>query len=94
MRNFNLLIGVVALIVAACSDDASKVEGCPFTVDSVSIVDSKEVGGITYYLVHRIFGWSDKTEILELYDSKPEFDHCSNSNIQIHQRYNYFSKKD
>ena len=38
--------------------------------------------GRTYYLVYRIAGWHDKTEILELYDSKPEFDNCSRSNIK------------
>lgn len=32
--------------------------------------------------MHRISGWSDKTEILELYDAEPIFDHCSKSNIE------------
>lgn len=29
-----------------------------------------------YYLVYRVAGWSDKTEILEHYDIKPVFDNC------------------
>ena len=40
-----------------------------------------EAGKITYYLVHRISGWSDKTEILELYNVKPHFNHCSISQV-------------
>ena len=35
-----------------------------------------------YYLVHKISGWSDKTETLELFDSKPDFDNCSKSDIE------------
>jgi len=68
--------------VISCSEQSSEVEPCPMTVDSVTIIDTKQVSGKTYYLVHRIAGWSDKTEILELYDAKPEFNHCSKSNIE------------
>ena len=38
--------------------------------------------GNSYYLVHRIAGWSDKTEILELYDKEPNFNLCSESDIK------------
>jgi hypothetical protein len=57
-------------------------EVCSFTVDSVSIIDSVNIKDNTYYLVYRVAGWSDKTEILELYDKKPVFDNCSKSNIE------------
>lgn len=67
--------------LVACSDDTSQLDECPITIDTVSIVDTKVVDGISYYLVHRVSGWSDKTEILELYVKKPTFDHCSKSNI-------------
>jgi len=67
--------------VLSCSEQSGEVEPCPITVDSVAMIDSMQVNGKTYYLIHRISGWSDKTEILELYDSKPEFDHCSKANI-------------
>jgi len=72
-----ILIGVMS-----CSDQSSDIEPCPITVDSVSIIDTLETGGTTYYLVHRISGWSDKTEILELYNDKPVFDNCSRSTIE------------
>ena len=55
---------------------------CPITVDSAKIIDSYLVKDKTYYLVYRVSGWNDKTEILELYDEKPVFDHCSKSNIE------------
>jgi len=64
----------------SCSNESVEREQCPITIDSVSIVDSMEIKSITYYLVYRISGWSDKTEILELYDAEPIFDHCANSN--------------
>lgn len=72
---------MVLLVIASCSEQGANQEVCAITVDSVSIIDSMELEGTTYYLVHRISGWSDKTEILELYDSKPLFDHCSKSNV-------------
>ncbi|MGO3452785.1 MAG: hypothetical protein ACTIM4_16150 [Marinomonas sp.] len=57
-------------------------DSCSITVDSVKIIDSYQVEGNNYYLVYRVSGWNDKTEILELYDKKPVFDHCSKSNIE------------
>lgn len=78
-----LLLGMAFLMVLlSCSDNDAAKDTCPITVDSVAIIDSLKQGDMTYYLVHRISGWSDKTEILELYDSKPVFDVCSRSNIE------------
>ena len=68
-------------LLFACSE-TSEEETCSFTVDSVSIIDSINTKDNTYYLVYRVAGWSDKTEILELYDKKPVFDNCSKSNIE------------
>ena len=68
--------------LTSCSEEASEVVPCSITVDSVSIIDSIQVSDKSYYLVYRVSGWNDKTEILELYDLKPEFDHCSKSNIE------------
>jgi len=65
-------------LLFACSE-TSEEETCSFTVDSVSIIDSINTKDNTYYLVYRVAGWSDKTEILELYDKKPVFD---KSNIE------------
>ena len=74
---------IIALVYvftfSACSDKASEAEECPITIDRVSILDHLQYEGRTYYLVYRISGWHDKTEILELHDGKPEFDRCSRS---------------
>ena len=80
IRN-GVLALIVLLFIASCSEQGANQEACAITVDSVSIIDSMELEATTYYLVHRISGWSDKTEILELYNSKPLFDHCSKSNV-------------
>ena len=80
MKTFLVLISLVWLL--SCSNENIEDESCPITIDSVSIVDSMEVEGINYYLVYRISGWSDKTEILELYDAEPIFDHCANSDTK------------
>ena len=78
-----LFLGITLFMaLISCSDNGAEKDACPITVDSVAIIDSMKQGDVTYYLVHRIAGWSDKTEILELYNSKPTFDHCSRSNIE------------
>jgi hypothetical protein len=77
-----LTIIVSLLILVSCSDQSVETEHCAITVDAVSIIDSIKLEDTTYFLVHRISGWSDKTEILELYNAKPIFDHCSRSNIE------------
>lgn len=80
MRNSILVICFAVSI--SCSDQSTEIAPCPITVDSVSIIDSMKVEEVTYYLVYRISGWSDKTEIFELFDKKPAFDHCSRSDIE------------
>lgn len=75
--NICLLLGVIS-----CSEQNGTAEPCPITVDSVSIIDAMEICGETYYLVYRISGLNDKTEILELYNLKPTFDNCSRSNVE------------
>ena len=70
---------ILSLVIASCSETATDQIECPITIDSISIIDSIEIVGSTYYLVYRVSGWNDKTEILELYDHKPEFDQCSRS---------------
>lgn len=72
---------ILLISVAACSDRDTKVDDCPITVDTVEIIDIKKIGDSSYYLVHRISGWQDKIEILELYDEKPIFDHCSKASV-------------
>ena len=78
-----LLLAVTCFfLLMSCSDPGVDQGECPITVDAVAIIDSIKQGETTYYLVHRVAGWSDKTEILELYNNKPVFDHCSRSNIE------------
>lgn len=76
-----LLIFVFAM-VTSCSEQNGNQKNCPITVDSVSIIDSMKLEGTTYYLVHRVSGWSDKTEIFELYNIEPIFDHCAESEME------------
>ena len=59
------IIGSLLMLVS-CSDQSVETEPCAITVDAVSIIDSLKLEDTTYLLVHRISGWSDKTEILEL----------------------------
>lgn len=77
-----MVILIILLISISCTQQDSETQACAITVDSVSIIDSMELKGVTYFLVYRVSGWSDKTEILELYDSKPIFDHCAISKIE------------
>jgi hypothetical protein len=51
-------------------------------VDAVEIIDEKTVGGTTYYLVLRVSGWHDKSEIIEIYNTKPTFDRCARSDVE------------
>jgi hypothetical protein len=73
---------ILILTIASCSDRDAKVDECSATVDSVEIIDSKAFDDKSYYLVHRISGWHDKVEILELYDEKPVFDTCSKPSVE------------
>lgn len=75
------LIILCSLFLLSCSDANDK-SLCSITVDTVNVIDSLSIKDTTYYLVHRVSGWSDKTESLELYDKKPTFDHCSKSSIK------------
>ena len=78
-----LFLGITLFMaLISCSDNGAEKDACPLIIDSVAIIDSMKQGDVTYYLVHRIAGWHDKTEILELYNRKPIFDHCSRSNIE------------
>jgi len=77
-----IIILLTILLFSSCSKQ-DKESSCSITVDSVSIIDSYSYKNKTYYLVHRISGWSDKTEILELYDRKPIFDHCSKAKTKV-----------
>jgi hypothetical protein len=44
--------------------------------DRVKVIDQATSQGKTYYLVLRVSGWHDKTEVVEVYDVLPSFDRC------------------
>jgi len=68
------------LWLTACTDEQSL--HCEAPVDTIKILNHLTVDKNTFYLVLRITGWHDKTEIIELYDERPVFDQCSKSNIE------------
>ena len=77
-----LLFLAILFFSISCSDSNEISEKCPVTVDSVSIIDTVKLEENVFYLVRRVYGWHDKIEVLELYDTKPTFDFCSKSNIE------------
>lgn len=72
-----LILGVLG-----CSDSSSQSSTCEkveIASDTVKIIDQATNQGKTYYLVLRISGLNDKTEIIEVYDAPPSFDRCGKS---------------
>jgi hypothetical protein len=77
------LIYLMVFNLSACRESAeTNADLCPMVIDTVSIIDKQNFGNETYYMVLRIAGWSDKTEIIEVYNAKPVFNHCAKSNIK------------
>jgi len=66
----------------ACTESSSKPETCDAPIDTVSIIDEITIDTSVYYLVLRIVGWHDKTEIIELYNQKPKFNQCAKSHVE------------
>lgn len=79
---FGALSILLGLLLVGCSDSGVSSNNCEPIIDSVKIVDIKTVGNKTYYLVHRISGWHDKTEILQLFTTKPVFDRCNRNTTE------------
>lgn len=77
-----VLISITVLVFTSCSNSSNDSNDCPVAVDTVNIIDEKVVGNAKYYLVLRISGWHDKSEIVELYNVKPSFDRCSISDVE------------
>lgn len=69
-------LGLIFISILGCSNDEKE---CPPIVDSVSIIDQSSLNDNSYYLVLRITGFQDKTEILQLFNQKPLFDSCNES---------------
>ena len=71
----------IMTVCVGCGDGKSTAfSECSMSVDSVTTIDTKSVGAVNYYLVLRISGMHDKTEILELFDQQPQYNNC-NENI-------------
>lgn len=77
-----VIILITTMGISSCSKTSSNNSDCPIAVDTVNIIDEKIVENTKYYLVLRISGWHDKSEIVELYNEKPSFDRCSKSDVE------------
>jgi hypothetical protein len=77
-----MMMMIIIISSYSCSKGTNDNHDCTMTVDTVNIIDEKIVGTTEFYLVLRIAGWHDKTEIIELYDTKPTFDRCSKSDVE------------
>lgn len=73
-----LFIGI-CLVIATEFGCSGKEEKCPPIVDTVNIIDQANYKNKPYFLVLRITGFQDKTEILQLYVNKPQFNLCNKS---------------
>ena len=71
------LFALLALLasVASCSKDVEN--ECPITIDTTETLLSTTHHGKKYYLVKRISGWQDKTEIIQLFDQAPKLGKCN-----------------
>jgi hypothetical protein len=79
-----ITILISLLLITACvgcgDSKSTAFSECSMSVDSVTTIDTKSVGSVNYYLVLRISGFHDKTEIIELFDQQPQYNNC-NENI-------------
>jgi len=78
-----LILGaaVVAAVLAAVGSALwfTGSPGCGFPGDSVTVIDQATVAGRPLWLVHRVSGFQDKVEFVELYAAAPVFDACSSA---------------
>ncbi|GAB2189677.1 hypothetical protein MAH1_12850 [Sessilibacter sp. MAH1] len=73
---------VFLIALASCAQDDPELQECPITIDSVTVLLMQTHNGRDYYLLKRISGWHEKTEIIQLYDQKPELDRCNKDTIK------------
>jgi hypothetical protein len=74
--------GLVLLLVAGTVyRGCASVPDCGIA-DSVAVIDQATVAGQPLSLVHRITGFSDKVEFVEVYAGTPAFDSCGRSTMQ------------
>lgn len=73
---------LLGLIICFCTSCGQQEIECPVILDQVSIIDHQDLNSTSFYLVERISGWHEKSIIIELFDQKPEFDHCNENKIK------------
>lgn len=76
-------IVTLLIFLVACSDTTDTSQSCFPAKDSITIVGSSTNEESTFFLIHRLAGFNDKIEIFEIYNQKPNFDQCSQSNIEV-----------
>ena len=75
-----ILIATLSLVVLGCSTDQLD---C-YVADSIKLLDSTQENEVTYSLVLRITGLSDKVTFVELYQGVLSFDACENYYMDTH----------
>jgi len=79
---FKLLVGVTGIALGLAAATMFRCSTLPpdcGTADSVAIIDQATVAGRPLWLVHRITGFHDKVEFVEVYAAAPVFDSCGHS---------------
>ncbi len=74
---YRLMILLLFFILYACSKDSEVKVECPLTVDTFTVLLTKQYEGKEYYLAKRISGWHEKTVIIQLFDRKPRLGECN-----------------
>lgn len=73
---------LLSITLASCTQDDPELQECPITIDSVTVLLTQTHNGSDYYLVKRISGWHEKTEIIQLFNQKPELDRCNEDTVK------------
>lgn len=69
-----IILILITYFLSACSDDPrSSCSGIP---DNVSIIDTVVHEGATFHLVHRVAGYYEKVDIIELYTESLTLNAC------------------
>lgn len=72
---------ILMLGLSSCIQDDNNEEECPITIDSVMTLLTQTYNEREYYLVKRISGWHEKTEIIQLFDKPPILNRCNEDTI-------------
>jgi hypothetical protein len=79
---FRLLLGATGIVLGLAAATLFRCSTLPpdcGIADSVAIIDQATVAGRPWWLVHRITGFHDKVEFVEVYAAAPVFDSCGHS---------------